>query len=421
MVAAWKSRITSLSSSVVLWLGSVPTTHWAPSWLEVLEQPLVATFGSVLLGAFGLFFPPLIYFCGFGIILGIHRSRVLDHAPRFRQLAIYLFLAVFIGWVLHWGIVSVELIASRQQESWIGQLASKINPAKSEWTKSPTPVAPLAPPQRVPPPAKKGDEANKRETKPTSGSGYRMEPKANLSLRAEGLKLSSEISRFVDSRRVSSGPDANPLMFSVGNGPSPVTPEYMKETVKLFADKYEDRVVSIRDRFYRVGLIDIWLDSISRNLRGTHGNVDMALSSVSNSLHRLSLLAKDPTPYAGDSDEVLVVKARAEQKKMSDLAETAYQQASRSPISANGVRSLFAYNFQRCCLENVEDMRTEMLKRLDDPSAFDPEELDLFNQQNGFSQMENAPKASVLGTVLTYSKKFDSLIFNFANRPKKKP
>jgi hypothetical protein len=205
-------------------------------------------------------------------------------------------------------------------------------------------------------------------------------------VRNQGLALSNEILDFLAERQ--------------RNDP--------QETRVLFEDKFESKIADIHDEFASRGLHDSTLDLIYRypGYDMVGNNVDAAISDISRIIHKLSLLIPPAGLYKDVSDAQLAQMAIDEANKMDEKLDEEKQRLDTSP-SRDAERFFFFTDFRSCCLDQVEYLRAEMMKRLG-PSANDTDEMMDFSGVDGLTEIEKNQSGSI-GTVLTYSPRFRRL------------
>jgi hypothetical protein len=231
-------------------------------------------------------------------------------------------------------------------------------------------------------------------------------------LRERGLQLCAQITDFLTDRQ---GNDPHPEQAPAFHGASgggadkhgAGTPKYMRETLALFGDKFETRIADIRDELLSRGLQDLTLNALYRDsAHDIFGNVDAAIKEMADSIHKLVLLVPPQGLYKSVSDANLAQIVIEEADRMDEMTKDAMNkmQASSSPDS---VRLFFEADFRDCCLNQVEYLRAELMKRLG-PSAYDTPEMSAFNGHDGLTEMEKNPSGSI-ATVLEYVPHFRRL------------
>jgi hypothetical protein len=262
------------------------------------------------------------------------------------------------------------------------------------------PKLPTASTARLPPAAK------------TASSHVTQELPANKKMegpREEGLMLSKEIKDFLAERRAHD-PDVGqePGFDAAGAGMEldNRTPPYMKETRELFEKKFEARIADLHDEFSRRGLQDQTLDSLYKNVETIIGNVDAAIGRIAESIRKLAALSPPEGMFKDESDASLADMAIEEANKVGAMTDAAMRRLEAQELP-DEVRFSFFSDFKQCCLNQVEYLRAEMLRRLG-PSAYDSDEMRSFNGFNGFTEMEKSPTASI-ATALDYAPHFRRL------------
>jgi pimeloyl-ACP methyl ester carboxylesterase len=237
----------------------------------------------------------------------------------------------------------------------------------------------------------------------------------NTNLRENGLALSKDILSFLEERQRTNPAIKGPPFFGAGESqsrhgePPPdddKTPPYMKATRDLFNKKFEGRIADLHDGFSRLGLQDLELERSYTHLPTIFGNVDLAIQHIARSVRRLALLCPPAGLYSGMSDAQLAETAIQEADRIDGMTDKAMKEL-RSSRAPDGIRWSFFGDFQQCCLNQVEYLRSELLARLG-PSAFDSREMDEFNGFNGLADIEMNQKFS-LATVIEYLPRFRAL------------
>jgi hypothetical protein len=228
-------------------------------------------------------------------------------------------------------------------------------------------------------------------------------------IREEGLMLSKEIKDFLAERRAHDpdvGPEPGFEAAGAGMELDNRTPPYMKETRELFGKKFEARIADLHDEFSRRGLQDQTLDNLYENIATIIGNVDAAISKIAESIRKLAALSPPEGMFKDESDTSLADIAIEEANKVDAMTEATMQRLEAQEIP-DAVRFSFFSDFKQCCLNQVEYLRAEMLRRLG-PSAYDSHEMRSFNGFNGLTEMEKNPTGSI-ATVLDYAPHFRRL------------
>jgi hypothetical protein len=149
------------------------------------------------------------------------------------------------------------------------------------------------------------------------------------------------------------------------------------------------------------------LESAYRNLPNTYGNVDAAIAMIADSIRKLSSISPPEGLYKDISDSQLAETALEEANKMEEKANKAMKELASQQPPSGAVRFFFYSDFKQCCLNQVEYLRTEMLRRLG-PSAYDTDEMRTFNGDGGLTGMERHPDGA-LSVVQRYAPYFRSL------------
>lgn len=221
-------------------------------------------------------------------------------------------------------------------------------------------------------------------------------------LREKGLTLSEEMDSFLKERQAHEvGPPPN-VVISGGNFPNDdnLTPEYMRETRSLFVKRFESRIENLHDEFASRGLQSIDLDSSYNSIPSTAGNVDSAVTRISEDFRTLASLTPPQGIFRDKSDAQLAQMAIDEANRMDSMTNQAMSDLQHAD-TPDAVRFFFGRDFISCCLHQIEYLRAEILRRLG-PSAYDAEEMRAFNGFNGLTSMETEPHSSV-GPVIGYS------------------
>jgi hypothetical protein len=235
-------------------------------------------------------------------------------------------------------------------------------------------------------------------------------------VRERGLRLSSQITDFLAEQRSHDPGCVGPGFRAVG-APSleNKTPPCMKETRRVFVDRFEASIENLHDEFSRRGLQDISLESVYRDLPSMVGNVDREIAEVAESIRKLAVLVPPRSLYADFKDDKLAAVALDEAQTMDEKTQKAMEELEGHEGMPDAVRERFFDNFKECCLNQVEYLRAEMLKRLG-PSAYDPDEMRSFNGLNfGLTEMDKHPTASI-ATVLDYTPHFRRLAIKLKHK-----
>jgi hypothetical protein len=207
-------------------------------------------------------------------------------------------------------------------------------------------------------------------------------------IRDEGLALSKEITDFLAQRRSHElGPGPTVSTASRERPPDNQTPPYMIETRELFVERFETRIVNLHDKFSRRGLQDPNFESLYRYIPNMAGNVDVLIGDIAESIRELSSLSPPEGMFKDDSDAELARIALAEVNKIDAMVASAEKRMGGDAASARAANFFFLADFRDCCLNQVEYLRAEMLKRLG-PSAYDASEMQSFNGSMGLSRIE---------------------------------
>jgi hypothetical protein len=245
-----------------------------------------------------------------------------------------------------------------------------------------------------------------------------VSPPSRDNVREQGLTLSKEILDFLAEReRNDPHTEQAPREHGASAGGAinrvNMTPKYMQETLVLFGGKFESRIADIHDEFASRGLHDSTLDALYKDpAHNMFGNIDAAITRIAESIRTLALLAPPSGLYKDVSDAKLAQIAIEEANKMDEMTSHAMGELSPRypppvPPDAEAIRFFFMSTFRDCCLNQVQYLRSELMKRLG-PSAYDTDEMRAFNGSNGFTEIENNPSASI-ATVLEYSPHFRRL------------
>jgi hypothetical protein len=248
------------------------------------------------------------------------------------------------------------------------------------------------------------------ESTPTVAPPISPTPKGNI--REHGLTLSKDILDFLAERqRNDPHPQQVPGFHASSDGGADIhnnsTPPFMSQTLVLFAQKFESRIADIRDEFSSRCLKDSSLNALHVNPEhNIFGNSDAAIREMGESIRKLALLFPPEGLYNDTSDARLAEMAIEEVGTMDDKAQKAID--GMQAISQDGAtqgtldfkRFLFWTDFRDCCLDQVEYLRADILKRLG-PSACDSYEMRSFNGPGGVTEMEKNPSGSI-ATVLDY-------------------
>jgi hypothetical protein len=274
--------------------------------------------------------------------------------------------------------------------------------------------------------SRNGDLAPNSAKKKNSSSGVHGPtdtvpalPTPKDKLREQGLALSKEILGFLADRQQNNAhPEQAPSESGAAEGAASAyanrTPKYLQETLVLFGDKFEYRISDIHDRLSSRGLQDTTLDASYRNpARNIFGNIDKTIKEIADSIHKLALLVPPEGLYNDLSDPRLVQMAMDEANKMDEMTHNAMQELSTNQ-TPDAVRFFFYSQFRDCCLNQVEYLRAELMKRLG-PSAYDTDEMNAFNGFNGLTEMEKNPGGSI-ATVLEYAPKFRRLVIRLKRK-----
>jgi hypothetical protein len=212
-----------------------------------------------------------------------------------------------------------------------------------------------------------------------------------------GLSLYKQIVDFLAERNCGPGP---PISIVKEPPQDSITPPCMAENRRLFVEKFEASVVALHDEFSSRGLQGQPLESIYMHLPGMSGNVDREIGEVANSIRELAMLVPPSDLFRDVTDQQLVATALDEARVMDEKVAEAMREL---PLSStpNGVRYHFSMDFSTCCLNQVEYLRAEMLKRLGSP-AFDTDEMHAFNGSLGLTEIGKEPTAAI-GAVANYA------------------
>jgi len=234
---------------------------------------------------------------------------------------------------------------------------------------------------------------------PYSGAEKVSEP----NLRERGLHLSEEIDGFLKDRERRMPKDVlRPNYFTDGHVQPDRTPPYMKETSAIFLDKFESRVADIHDEFSVRGLQESLLDSSLKDLPEMSGNTDAFITKIDQSIGKLSFLTPPDDLYKGISNERLYALSISEADTANEKVQTAFRKLGADSKNARATRFFFYSDFTRCCLNQIEYLRAELIKRIG-PSAIDQEEMFSFNGPSGLTEIDSE---SSISTVLDYLPKF---------------
>ncbi len=298
------------------------------------------------------------------------------------------------------GVKSGETIRIRVQKSGY-------NTYDEQW-----PVSAEVPLQISLVPVKKAHESPGRVPPSAPIVALPAPPARRDNIREQGLTLSKEILDFLaDRERNDPHPEQAPGSYGAYEGAANKaanrTPKYMQETLVLFGDKFEARIADIHDELSARGLHDVELDSLYRNpARDIFGDVDAAIKLMANSIRKLALLVPPEGLYRDISDAQLAQIAIEEANKMDEMTGEAIEKLKKSS-SPDSIRFFFSTDFGDCCLNQVQYLRAELIKRLG-PSAYDSREMILFNGPYGFTDMGKNPLNSIQD-VISYSPYFRHL------------
>lgn len=233
------------------------------------------------------------------------------------------------------------------------------------------------------------------------------------SVRDEGLTLYREISTFLEERqRNDPSPRQAPGWSSAGcegetPNPDRDTPVYMQETRKLFEDKFQGRIAEIHDELSSMGLQNSELEVQYKCAGRIFGNVDTIIKRLADSIRNLAALVPPKDLYVGLTDEKLAVMALDEAGTVDDKVRIAMDNLEAHNETPDAWRFHFFYDFKECCLNQVEYLRAELLRRLG-PSAYDSREMQAFNGVGGLTEMDKQPTASI-ATASEYAPYFRRL------------
>jgi hypothetical protein len=233
------------------------------------------------------------------------------------------------------------------------------------------------------------------------------------SLRDQGLRLSTEISEFLVERQRYDPTAGQTVSFTgIAQGVSSQikTPPYMQQTLGLFIQQYEVRIIDIHDDFSKHGLQDLYLDSMYTQLPQTVGNVDWAIRIVAESIRNLALLTPPENLYKDVSNDKLVEMSLDETDTVGQMTSGTMSELSTERFGPfrEGIRGTFFFKFADCCLTQIEYLRAELMERLG-PAGHDIDEMRGFNGSHGITAIRTDPPGEALATVLDYMPKFRSL------------
>ncbi|HEX4001977.1 MAG TPA: carboxypeptidase-like regulatory domain-containing protein [Candidatus Acidoferrales bacterium] len=228
-------------------------------------------------------------------------------------------------------------------------------------------------------------------------------------LRERGLALSEEITTFLNDRRSHEvGPEPG-VTITQPNGDMRMdnqTPPYMRDTRELFVEKFESRVADLHDELSSRGLQDTMLNDMYNSIPTTTGNIDAAIGDIAGSLRRLSLLIPPEGLYKDETDLEVAKIALEESNLMDKKANDAMRkiEAQQGPALDAAHRLLyvrFYFDFSNCCLNQVEYLRAELLRRLG-PSAYDADEMESFVGPFGLASVNGSSPESAIEAVREY-------------------
>ncbi len=236
---------------------------------------------------------------------------------------------------------------------------------------------------------------------------------AREDLRTRSLRLARNMLNFVLDRQVRdpfSGTYPNFYMVgTTGNAKNQEgMPAYGKETIFLFAHRFDTALKDVRDEFSVYGLGE-WtmLNALAQESpEAIGGNPYAALRQVADDIRKMALLIPTDSLYKDTSNERLADMALEEADKIDQMTAKTKNELFNKPKELwNGVRSFFYFDFKDCCLNQVEYLRAELIKRLG-PAAHDTEEMRMFNGPRiGITEIEENPMSSFVA-VSAYMPKF---------------
>jgi hypothetical protein len=212
-------------------------------------------------------------------------------------------------------------------------------------------------------------------------------------LKTRALELSKEILEFLVLRR-----NADPQLGQEGarftgafDGPSPENdkiPPYMKQTLNLFAARFQKRIAEIHDELATWGLRDGSLDAVYKNPAQTIiGNSDAMIAQTADAIHKLALWLPTEGLYDDVPDARLGQMAVDEADKIEALAQKYLNRMSQATTSKDvEAQRFFCWaEFKDCCKEPVAALRMAVARRLG-PADFDNSEMYAFDQLMNMKQ-----------------------------------
>lgn len=164
----------------------------------------------------------------------------------------------------------------------------------------------------------------------------------------------------------------------------------MQETRRLFSERFQARISEIHDQLSSRGLQDPKLEATYKCVGLFAGNVDAYIVQVADSIRKLAELAPPSNLYSDVKDEGLAAQALSEADEVDARVEAAMKELPNAEIP-NAVREFFSYDFEACCLNQIEYLRAEILHRLG-PAAYDGQEIASFMR---LTEMKNESRSSI--------------------------
>ena len=241
-------------------------------------------------------------------------------------------------------------------------------------------------------------------------------PEPMPELRERALHLSDEIERFVSLReRQAPVGMTRPRQIVVGGKiiPDP-TPPFMRETLSIFVDLFEARIIDIYDEFSVRGLQDSDLDA-AKDVPKTAGNIHGEIIAIAEAIRKLALLTPPDNLYSQLSNERLYEMAIQEAGNSENRDNTAFKKLQVDPDNRDAERAFFFWDFKQCCLNQIEFLRAVLIKRIG-PYAIDQDEMLYFNGRDVGITNDN-PEASI-SAVHNYIPKFRELAAKLNRTPR---
>jgi hypothetical protein len=218
-------------------------------------------------------------------------------------------------------------------------------------------------------------------------------------LRERALQLYSEICDFLAARQKNDPhPEQAPSFHAASEGGtekhSTATPSYMRETLNSFSDKYGARLADIHDELSSRGLQSTTLNALYRDpAHNIWGNSDAALREIADSIKTLALLIPPDNLYRNVDNAQLAETSIEEANKLDEMTKDTLKKLESSPVP-DAARFFFASEFRDCCLNQVQYLRAELIRRLG-PPAYDSDEMRAFNDLAQVGEDPNSAMAVV--------------------------